>query len=335
MAPPLRGARVFFFRRIAVIAVFLAALNACAPRMQASGPFTGTPRIEANAFIARDGARLPLRSWKPAGTPRIVVAALHGFNDYSRAFDVPAVSWAGVGIATYAIDQRGFGAAPQPGLWAGSAAMIDDLVTLVDVLAHRHPGVPLYLAGDSMGGAVVLAALAARPDLRPAGALLIAPAVWGRDYLGPFKSAALWLSAHTVPWFRATAEGLAVVPSDNEEMLRRLARDPLVIKATRIDAIWGLVNLMDEALAATEKVDLPLLLLYGRRDEIIPAAPTRQAMARLSKNGKTRAAFYDKGYHMLLRDLGAAVPTADAAAWFLSPTAALPSAADRRPAPGP
>jgi hypothetical protein len=33
---------------------------------------------------------------------------------------------------------------------------------------------------------------------------------------------------------------------------------------------------------------------------------------------------------MLLRDLGAGRPTADAAAWFLDPAAPLPSGAERR-----
>ncbi|MQA66612.1 MAG: alpha/beta hydrolase [Alphaproteobacteria bacterium] len=316
-----------------LIVFAVAATAACAPRVQPSGPFSAAPRIDGDTFVARDGVRLPMRAWTPEGPPRAVVTALHGFNDYSLAFERPAEAWAREGIATYAYDQRGFGAGPEPGIWAGTEAMTDDLASFAGVLAKRYPGVPLYLAGDSMGAAVVLAALARRPDLRPAGALLIAPAVWGWDHLGPFKSTMLWLTAHTVPWFQATAEGLDVTPSDNEEMLRRLARDPLIIKSTRMDSIWGLVNLMDTALAATARVDVPVLLLYGTRDEIIPEEPTRLAIARLLRNGKARAAFYDSGYHMLLRDLNAAVPIADAAAWFLDPRAPLPSGADRR-APG-
>ena len=321
------------FPPLGLVALILLALTAaCAPRVQKSGPFDATPALQDDAFVARDRMRLPLRAWLPDGPPRVIVAALHGFNDYSNAFDEPASAWAKQGIATFAIDQRGFGAAPEAGLWAGTDAMVDDIAALTQALAKRYPRTPLYLAGDSMGGAVVLTALARRRDLRPDGALLIAPAVWGRAHLGPFKSGMLWLAAHTLPWFRATAEGLEITPSDNIEMLRRLSRDPLVIKATRIDAIWGLVNLMDEALAATSHVDIPVLLLYGTRDEVIPEEPTRAAIVRLSQNGKTRTAFYDTGYHLLLRDLDAARPTADAATWFLDPLAPLPSGADREKA---
>jgi alpha-beta hydrolase superfamily lysophospholipase len=82
-------------------------------------------------------------------------------------------------------------------------------------------------------------------------------------------------------------------------------------------------------------VDVPVLLLYGTKDEIIPEEPTRVAVTRLARNGAMRAAYYDSGYHMLLRDLGAAKPIADAAAWFLDPRAPLPSGADRRVPPDP
>jgi alpha-beta hydrolase superfamily lysophospholipase len=304
---------------------------ACTPRVQSSGLFTGTPRIDGSVLIARDGIRLPLRTWAPAGPPRAVVAALHGFNDYANAFDRPAQAWAIKGILTYAIDQRGFGRAPEAGIWGGTRAMTDDLAALVGGIRARHPGLPLFVVGDSMGGAVVLATLARQKITPPPkGAVLIAPAVWGRDHLGLVKRVALWLSAHTVPWFRATAEGLGVTPSDNTEMLRRLSRDPLVIKATRVDAIWGLVNLMDAAQAAAQmRLSLPVLLLYGTKDEVIPAEPTRVAIDALKSSGRTQAAYYDTGYHMLLRDLGAGVPIKDIAHWILAPGTALPSGADR------
>jgi acylglycerol lipase len=305
------------------------ALAACAPRVQPSGPFDRAPRIDATALIARDGARLPLRVWTPDAAPRAAIAALHGFNDYANAFEDAGRAFAKRGIITYAIDQRGFGRAPGFGIWAGRDATINDLSALAERVQVRHPGIPLYLLGDSMGGAVVMSALARGFAPRPAGAVLVAPAVWGRQALGPVKSAALWLSAHTVPWFRATAEGLGVTPSDNKQMLRRLGRDPLIIKATRIDAIWGLVNLMDEAQAAAARIEVPVLLLYGTRDEVIPPAPVRAAVKALTVSGKARIAVYRSGYHMLLRDLQAATPIGDIAGWVLNPAAPLASGADR------
>src|SRR5215472_13709919 len=84
------------------------------------------PRFTSEAFITADGRRLPLRWWLPAGRTRAVILALHGFNDYSSGFIAPATEWARDGIATYAYDQQGFGAAPEHGRWPGRAVLAAD-----------------------------------------------------------------------------------------------------------------------------------------------------------------------------------------------------------------
>ena len=131
-----------------------------------------------------------------------MILALHGFNDYSNAFTEPAEAWAKDGIATYAYDQRGFGEAPERGRWPGQRQLADDLATASRLLRAHHPGVPLYLLGESMGGAVVIAAVTGaagtpRPDAD--GIILIAPAVWGRDTMNVFERAALWTGDRAVP----------------------------------------------------------------------------------------------------------------------------------------
>ncbi|MDX1485283.1 MAG: alpha/beta hydrolase [Alphaproteobacteria bacterium] len=301
---------------------------ACAPRLQPTGAMTGTAEIVDGAFIARDRARLPLTRWAPeAQEPRAVIVALHGFNDYSNAFAEAAETWAASGIVTYAIDQRGFGRSPHRRLWAGVDAMVHDARGLVDAARRRHPGLPVYLLGDSMGGAVAMVALARPPPLPVAGAVLVAPAVWGRRHLGALGRASLWLAAHTVPWLGLRPEGLEIRPSDNLAMLRRLAKDELIIKFTRVDALWGLVNLMDAAYGAADAIDTPLLLLYGANDEVIPKEPTREVLKTLLARG-ARAAYYAKGYHMLLRDLDGTAVAMDVAAWIENPSKPLPSGAD-------
>jgi len=160
------------------------------------------------------------------------------------------------------------------------------------------------------------------------GVVLVAPAVWGRRFMNPLQRAALWLFAHTIPWFTLTGQGLRITPSDNIEMLRRLGKDPKIIKRTRIDTLWGLVDLMDAALAAAPRIELPALVLYGLRDEVIPAGPTLEALGLLSRD-TTRRGIYRGGYHMLLRDLKAKAAWGDIAAWIADRRKPLPSGADK------
>jgi acylglycerol lipase len=66
-----------------------------------------------------------------------------------------------------------------------------------------------------------------------------------------------------------SGNGLDITPSDNREMRDALHNDPQFIKRTRIDAMYGLTNLMDEALAKAENLRVPTLVQYGKKDQII------------------------------------------------------------------
>ncbi len=301
-------------------------LAACAPRLQPPGTERVTPALADDRLVMADGAVLPLRSWLPAGEPRAVILALHGLNDYSNAFAEPAKAWAKAGIATYAYDQRGFGDTPHRGLWAGERLMVEDLRSAAALIAARHPGVPLYLLGESMGGAVVMMAAADDPP-DVAGFILVAPAVWSRAQQGPLQSGMLWLAAHTMPWMTATGEGLNIRPTDNLPMLRKLSRDPLVIKETRVDTVYGLTNLMDLAYDAAPRLDRRALVLYGSREDVLPDRAVLATLRRLPTDPaeRPRVALYPRGYHMLLRDLQAGTVVGDVIAWIENPAAVLPS----------
>ncbi len=268
--------------------------------------------------LMEDGYLLPLTTWEATGNRRAVLLSLHGLNDYSYAFDNLGQYLANYGITVIAYDQRGFGNTDGRGMWHGSERLGADLVTMTALLRKKYDGVPLYLLGESMGGAVVLSSLASTP-LNVDGIVLVAPAVWSRTTMPYYQRIALWIGAHTLPDMQLTAEGLDLNPSDNTDMLRALGRDELVIKDTRVDVLYGISNLMDRAAMASIKDPGNILLLYGKQDDIIPAAPTCQLLEGLSHNGTTRlsAVIYENGYHMLTRDLQAAVVLEDITTWIV------------------
>jgi alpha-beta hydrolase superfamily lysophospholipase len=263
-----------------------------APRLMPAGEMDGR-------FTARDGAQLGMSSWE-AEHPRAVVVAFHGMNDYARFIRGPAAYWREKGISTYAIDQRGFGRSPNTGVWAGDETMMHDFRDFTAAVHAAHPGVPLYILGESMGGAVTLASLSQPGVPQPKGVILVAPAVWGWSTMNPFYKAALWIAAHLLPGKKMTGGDLTILPSDNNEALDDLGADPLVIKPTRTDAIYGLVGLMDRAIKNAPNVQAPLLVLYGQRDEIVPRKPVEKLVASLSSSA--RVVLYPKGYHLLMRD---------------------------------
>ena len=299
--------------------LLLAALLAgCAAITAPPGPGPTSPLLADSAFTARDGMVLPLRHWGPLAHPRAIIIALHGMSDYANGFAMPGEAWAHGDILTLAYDQRGFGAAPNPGLWAGADAMRDDLRDAVAAAHRRWPGVPVFALGESMGGAVVLTALEQKLDV--SGVILVAPAVWSRADMPVTYRVALFLAAHFMPGLvlsnSAASRVVTIYPSDNFDMLRAMGRDPLVQHQTRADAVFGLTNLMDEARTAPSRLDAPppILFVYGAKDQVIPAAPTQGVIAALGNRAEVH--HYDSGYHMLLRDLGRAQPQGDISGWI-------------------
>ncbi|MDX1252570.1 MAG: alpha/beta hydrolase [Gammaproteobacteria bacterium] len=313
--------------RMAMCALLPMLASCATPQVQPRLPPQIAPTLEAAHAVMADGYRLPFTVWRPAGEVKAVVLALHGMNDYRNAFATVGPYLAGRGIATYAYDQRGFGQTRWAGLWPATDRLVDDLRTMAALLHAEHPGQPLYLMGESMGGAVILASQGQSMPPGYSGALLIAPAVWGRTTMHPAQRALLWLAAHTVPGWQVSGKALDILPSDNQEMLKALGRDPLVIKKTRIDVLYGISQLMDDALAAAPRLNGPALILYGVRDEIIPRAPVCRLLSLLPQGRarQWRAVVYSNGYHMLTRDLQADVVLADIAAWLDDPASPLPS----------
>lgn len=307
--------------RILLPLVFLV-LFACAPSFAPVLDGGVTPAVAEDSILARDGTRLPLRRWEAEGAPRAVIVALHGMSDYSNAFDMPGKVWAKLGITTIAYDQRGFGLSANPGVWAGSEAMRSDLRDAVAAARRRYPGVPVFALGESMGGAVVLTALAAQPALNADGVILVAPAVWSRGDMPLTYRAALYLAAHLVPGMilsnNAASSVVKIVPSDNVPMLIALGKDPLFQKRTRTGTLYGLVNLMDEARIAPASIKTapPILFLYGANDQIIPAKPTKAVTEALGSKAAVKQ--YERGYHMLLRDLQGELVDKDVADWIFA-----------------
>lgn len=304
----------------------LASLTACTAMQQPAGPRTAEPLVVEGAFVMADGYRLPYTVESPAN-PRGVVIALHGFNDYRRAWVEPQARWSGMGLAVYAYDQRGFGQTRNRGIWPGVPTLTADLKSVVNLVRAQHPTLPVHLVGESMGGAVVMAALGSDSPPDVDSAVLSAPAVWSRKTMSGFARWSLDFFSNAMPGYTATGGGLGVRASDNDLALRAMGADPLFIKETRFDTISGLVDLMDAAFNAVPSISTRLLVLYGNQDQIVPCSAVWRTLKRFET--KPQLALYDDGWHLLFRDLQGPIVQHDVGGWLLDPDQPLPSGADR------
>ena len=324
-------------RPLLMPAALVAGLAGCAlPSFTPPPPIPASLSQTDDRFVLSDGAVLPARTWLPeglpgqvpAGVPRMAVLALHGMNDSRDGWELPGAAFAREGIAVYASDQRGFGAAPTRGRFPGSARLVADAAEMLAQLRARHPGVPVVLMGESMGGAVAMVLLS-HPELpQPDASVLLAPAVWGRAQIGLAATSGLWLVANVTPGLHVTGRELPIriLASDNQEALLRLARNPLTLRRTRLDALKGLADLMQEAHGSAPRIRGRVLALSGARDDLVP--PEATAAIWRSLPADARKGLYPAGYHLLLRDRNRAAVVRDILTWLDDPGAWLPSGAD-------
>jgi alpha-beta hydrolase superfamily lysophospholipase len=289
--------------RLLTLVLMCFALTACVAQRLAPGPGPTTPQfVDAGHWRAQDGFVLGMSQWQ-APSADIVIVALHGMNDYGQFIDAAAKNWQSHGITTYAYDQRGFGRTEGNGRWPGHEVMAQDARTFVALVREKHPNARVYLMGESMGAAVAMVAAGGRSEPIADGLILVSPALWGWSNLDVIKRSALWIMMRIAPGSRLTGRGLNIKPSDNETMLIALGRDPYVIKATRIDAVNGLVELMEAAWQSAPAVNTPAMVLYATGDEVVPSEPIAEAAAKMPATA--RIACFGDGFHMLLRDLQA------------------------------
>jgi alpha-beta hydrolase superfamily lysophospholipase len=339
---------------------------ACAPLQQSSlaVPVEAEPSFSENWFTSFDGARLGLDVY-PAraqavspgpcdaggginlttgasacaaaaevyrAEPDVVIIAVHGMNDYAGAFKSAGKWWADHGATVYAYDQRGFGRSPGWMIWPEPDVMREDLATAVAVARRRHPEARVAVVGESMGAAVAITKFA-RSDAPKVDALILSgPGLRGWGTLPMLYSVSLWVSSHVRPdWIVVPPKGVRVVATDNNAKLREMWFNPLVQKSNRIDSVYGVVSIMEEADAEIGNLPsaVPTLLLYGAKDEIIPVDGVMRATAKMPEH--VRTAYYTKGYHMLMNDLQARTVWGDVLAFARAPESSLPSHAPPLP----
>ncbi len=341
----LNSARLILPALLALIAI------ACAPVQQIAMRPTGpvTPEFRGETFTTFDGAELGLSVWRPADEPiqlagynpamrdatqrpELVIVGVHGMNDYAGLFNASGPWWAERGVTVYAYDQRGFGRSPRPGVWADHETMREDLRTAVDVARRRHPDARIAVVAESMGAALAMTAFGSDDPPDADVLALSAPGLRGWGALPFLYKSSLWLSAHVRPgWIVRPPKGVRITPTDNNDKLIEMWEDANVLKDTRIDAVYGVVSLMEEADEAVTRIsaDTPVLFMYGARDEIILPEGVERTARRLPDH--VRTAYYEDGYHMLLNDLQAETIWRDVLEFALSDGEELASNAPELP----
>lgn len=230
----------------------------------------------------------PCRSWIDRDVKQTaVVLCIHGLGLNADCFNDFGTRMSQKGIAVYAIDVRGFGSWMK--LKNGKAlkfdACLDDIQTLLPNLHANHPGLPVFLLGESMGGAIALRASSMYPELMDG---LISSVPSGQRYKdGTDLKVGVKLLTGARKQFDV---GSSIVDqATKNEQLREIwessPRNRMDLSAVQLVDFQTFMDGNSDA--AAKITTLPVLMLQGTLDRLVKAQGTWELFNELGTKNKT------------------------------------------------
>jgi acylglycerol lipase len=259
-----------------------------------------------------DLPQLPVSVWRDSQSkPRAAAIAVHGLAMHGRVYDRLASELVAQGVQVYAEDLRGYGRWQCQGELDAAEARaaartvnykdsLEDLKVLIKAVRAEHPGLPLFLIGESMGAGFSMRAAEAMPD-EVDGLILASPALKRRNYVGPelVKDMAALVANPTreldlVPYIKKLA-------SENDKIVEEAINDPYVRKSLNCKDLLQTAHCistnMEHAKGVSEHV--PVLIIQGDQDKLLKHAAVVALVNKLKSKDQTVRWMKGKG-HLLI-----------------------------------
>lgn len=303
-----------------------------APQVAQPAPLTIKADTAKEANTSGSATSAPFEtsftSW-PSKTknPIAAIVSIHGFGLHKESFSGFAKEMASRGISTYAIDVRGFGS------WMGEPTedkKLDFYQTMMDLRSSiywvktMNPGVPVFLLGESMGGAIALQATALFPEC-VSGLIASVP---GAEFYGG-KKAAMEVALRMVrPNSKFNVADKVIEKATSDKNLREnWLRDPRARKEMTPKQMAQFAAFMNQSADMARRIDsAPVLMLQGGKDKLSKADGTERLFKALKTPYKNYV-LLDDAEHLIFEKGQYTARTADIVQdWLTKQTQRLRSA---------
>jgi acylglycerol lipase len=322
------------FRKLLLLIPLLFGLSICEAMPPASPlPQHPTAAVGATGRLMKthDGLTLFGQWWAPHGHPRAVVLLIHGTAMNSGFYAPWANELRDHHYAVFGIDLRGWGQSQGfgPRGYVGDYnEYLEDLSQAFAEVHRRYPGVPVFVQGESLGGTVAL--LAGMSNRFPmAGLVLNAPAIHFNPGYGMLRLPDGIMNAafHGAASVLRVAPTFPVAPIVLENQLfkvdifdpatrRRFIDDPNNLHSyLPAGYVTAMATAGDRVEHGIGQLRLPLIVLHGGSDHVIPLSCSQFVMERTSSPDKTLR-IYPGVSHLTLDDTGHEQVWADIVHWL-------------------
>lgn len=287
-------------------------------------------RASSSFYASPRGLKLFTRSWLPLSSPvppRGLVFMIHGYgNDISWTFQATAIFLAQKGFGCFALDLEGHGNSDGlKGFVPNVDLAVSDCVSFFNFI-KRDPqflGLPSFLYGESMGGAICLLIHFADPDGFQ-GAVLVAPMCKISDKVKP-----RWPIPQILTQVAKFFPTWAIVPTEDimqksvrvEEKKIIAEKNPMRYRGKpRLGTVVELLRVTEQLSTRLSDAKLPFIVLHGSADVVTDPNVSRALYEAAESDDKT-IKIYDGMMHSLLfgeTDENVEIVRTDILSWLIA-----------------
>jgi acylglycerol lipase len=264
------------------------------------------------------GVELFWQGWLPRGEPRGVLLICHGLGEHTGRYLNVADALVPDGWAVYGVDHRGHGrSGGRRAHVRHYADWLADFDGFRRAVVARHPGLPVFLLGHSMGGQIALAyALDHEPDL--AGLVLSAPAL-ANDTVPKAAVGVLRVVGKVAPTLRPAGIDTSKISKD-PTVYAEYEADPLVHHGRpTLGLSMAIVGRFEVLPERARDLRLPVLMQHGALDAIVDPTGFRRLEAACGSPDLT-VRWYEGLWHEIYNEPERDGPLADLRDWLAAHT---------------
>lgn len=246
-------------------------------------------------FEGMDRLKLFYQFWKADDVSKAILAIVHGIGEHSSRYMNIVNHMVPLGITVYGFDHRGHGRSPgKRGNILKWQEFREDVKCFLQLIKNQETESPIFLMGHSLGGLIVLNyALHYTQEVK---ALIVSGPALAQPSISPIL---LFLS-------RVLSKIWPSFTVDTNLDVNALSRDPEVVKAYQEDHLvhskacarlgTEFTAAMKWTLSHAAEFSLPLMIVHGGSDQIVPPDGSRKFFEQMAIDDK-EIHIYRDGFH--------------------------------------